>query len=266
LTFYEREEHYVVSSHHPINYSNLRNSCVRALSCELSPGKEGPVLFGTSLKNEQFNKEENNQEWTLSFVFKLKDIKARGYTRVYTLLLILQDFPLLLSIYDLIIKSFERLITDMQCKSDSVFNSDWESQELQSSSHRAPLRTHGVFRREAGSNYLRPLTELVNDPNYFVYLHSYFGWLIQSIHLKINQKLIQLNNISGDMIYSSIYNTILSLPNVQFLQCYSDIYYAMGADAFRCLLWNLFIGNQIILKTETKEEKLIQQLVTLIEV
>lgn len=235
---------------------------MRALSCELCPGKEGPVVFGTSLKNEQLNKEENNQEWTVSYVFKLKDIKARGYTRVYTLLLIIQDFPLLLSIYDLIIKSFEKLIVDMQTRSDIVFKSDWDSQELQSSSTvRAPLRTHGVFRREAGSSYLRSLTELLNDSNYFIYLHTYFSWLISSINLKINQKMIDFN---CKLVDPSSNTTELS--TVQFLQCYSDIYSAMGADATRCLLWNLFIGNQIILRTDVRDEQLMYQLTSLIEV
>ncbi|CAB4040680.1 Folliculin, partial [Paramuricea clavata] len=51
-------------------YSVVRQACVRSLSCEICPGREGPIFFG-----------EDANGYVLSHTFFLKDSQARGLQR-----------------------------------------------------------------------------------------------------------------------------------------------------------------------------------------
>ena len=50
--------------HGPL-YAVVRQACVRSLSCEFAPGKEGPVLFG-----------DEQAGYTLSYMFQVKDTQV----------------------------------------------------------------------------------------------------------------------------------------------------------------------------------------------
>jgi hypothetical protein len=68
-----------ISSHrikHP-HTSKFKGLSLRSLSVEyVGPGREGPVLFG-----------DETTGYSLAYVFKLKDSKARGFTRWYSYVL-----------------------------------------------------------------------------------------------------------------------------------------------------------------------------------
>jgi hypothetical protein len=53
---------------------------VTSLSCELSPGREGPVLFG-----------DDRNGYVLSYMFKIHDSLARGHQRCYSLIFLMTD-------------------------------------------------------------------------------------------------------------------------------------------------------------------------------
>ncbi|KAF2267642.1 hypothetical protein CC78DRAFT_63357 [Lojkania enalia] len=61
----------------PITYSLLRRTCIRTLSCEALPsGKaSGPILFGDPVAG-----------YTIAYIFRLQDPRARGHTRTYALI------------------------------------------------------------------------------------------------------------------------------------------------------------------------------------
>ncbi|KAF2144539.1 uncharacterized protein K452DRAFT_316515 [Aplosporella prunicola CBS 121167] len=60
----------------PTAYSLLRRSCIRTLSCEVLPrGSSGPIYFGDPVAG-----------YTIAYVFRLPDPRARGRLRTYALL------------------------------------------------------------------------------------------------------------------------------------------------------------------------------------
>jgi len=64
-----------VSTHYPRRselFSTVRRACVRSLSCEVCPGREGPLLFG-----------DEEHGYVFSYAFFLKDHEARGMQRWY---------------------------------------------------------------------------------------------------------------------------------------------------------------------------------------
>jgi folliculin len=61
------------------SYARVRSACVRALSCELCPGREGPVLFG------------DDEGAALSYLFRVRDIEARGCARWFCIILLSPD-------------------------------------------------------------------------------------------------------------------------------------------------------------------------------
>jgi len=70
---------YTTSRHpsSPYLFTHLRRICIRTFSCETLPrgSRSGPLLFG-----------DDNAGYTIAFVFKLRDMRARGYFRTYALL------------------------------------------------------------------------------------------------------------------------------------------------------------------------------------
>lgn len=63
--------------HSPAKYSLLRRSSIRTLSCEMLPtGKpSGPIMFGDPVAG-----------YTIAYIFRLKDPRARGQRRTYALI------------------------------------------------------------------------------------------------------------------------------------------------------------------------------------
>ena len=63
--------------HHDELYSIVRQACIRSLSSEVCPGREGPIFFGDS-----------DTRYVLSYTFHLKDTKSRGGRRLYSIIVV----------------------------------------------------------------------------------------------------------------------------------------------------------------------------------
>ncbi len=102
------DSHVYLSSYRPICselYGTLRQACVRSLSCEISPGREGPVLFG-----------DDHQGHVYSFSFSLSDPQARGFQRWYSFLVITADQHHLINCWHFLATHLRKLISDIQAK------------------------------------------------------------------------------------------------------------------------------------------------------
>jgi folliculin len=87
---------------------------VRSLSCELCPGREGPMIFS----------ESEGRLHALSYMFKVHDFEARGYYRWYSLILVLQDSTKLFSAYDLVTAKFRQIVERIQRAADINYEDD----------------------------------------------------------------------------------------------------------------------------------------------
>lgn len=86
-------------------YSTLRQACVRSLSCEVAPGREGPVLFG-----------DDHQGHVYSYNFSLPDPQARGFQRWYSILLISADQHHLINSWHFLATHFRDLVSRLLAK------------------------------------------------------------------------------------------------------------------------------------------------------
>ncbi|KAI8577376.1 hypothetical protein K450DRAFT_252172 [Umbelopsis ramanniana AG] len=74
-------------------YAAVRNACVRSLTVEFCPGREGPILFG-----------DDENGYVMSYIFKLRDSQARGKTRHYAFAMLMTDRVFLVSCWPFLVK------------------------------------------------------------------------------------------------------------------------------------------------------------------
>eukprot|EP01133_Synstelium_polycarpum_P014604 gene14604-17268_t len=160
---------YYVSTHQPSNssYSHIRNACVRSLSCELVPGREGPVFIAN-----------NDGSCLLSYMFKINDSRARGSARWYGFLFMLGEASCLVNYFGWIVHCFRVLAEEMKARTNVVFEKD----KLTAQPNQAVLSS--MYRRTVRTTTLRPLTELLEDSGFFARLHHSFASILSTCHLK----------------------------------------------------------------------------------
>jgi hypothetical protein len=154
-----------ISSHHPFPamYKVIRNACVRSLSCELAPGREGPVFF-TSGESYQASAEAPPRELgVLSYVYRITDNHARGSARWYSLLILHPDIFFIGQMMPWLTHCMRAIATDMQLLSQITAKES--NTPLPAAIHPSmPLnRAPGSFRRAVRSVSLRSLVDLMND-------------------------------------------------------------------------------------------------------
>lgn len=158
----------------PQLYGILRHACVRSLNCEVCPGREGPIVFG-----------EEGGCHTFSYTFNLQDSQSRGFSRLYSFIVVMMDRVFLINLWPFLVKHFKVLIDELKSKAEAVFTR--EQDELKTSHGTRSLRSS--LSGMPGPDYLRciranesgrSLVELSGDKEIFVYLHKYFVFLLKA--------------------------------------------------------------------------------------
>eukprot|EP01087_Luapelamoeba_hula_P018430 TRINITY_DN5935_c0_g1_i1.p1 TRINITY_DN5935_c0_g1~~TRINITY_DN5935_c0_g1_i1.p1 ORF type:complete len:907 (+),score=157.49 TRINITY_DN5935_c0_g1_i1:295-3015(+) len=107
------ESTFFITTRYPSSlYSRIRTACVRSLSCEFYPGREGAFLFGDP---------ENG--YTLAYVFKLADLQARGGYRWYGLLFF-HHYCHLAQHWDNVLSKFRKVIWELQSRAQIQFDKE----------------------------------------------------------------------------------------------------------------------------------------------
>ncbi|KAI0226213.1 hypothetical protein L0F63_004197 [Massospora cicadina] len=189
---------------HPRLYAALRQACVRSLSCEFCPGHDGPVLFG-----------DEKHGYTLSYLFTIRDVRARGAVRFYALTLLMTDRLHLVASATFIIGKFRALARFLQARAASVARGELErkgrthSLQLRSfpggstfsegsfgphpliatdrsltgerfASHPTMLTSDQFLRRRSSAKFdqLQPLESLLELPHLMAMLHASFALIL----------------------------------------------------------------------------------------
>ncbi|XP_070580543.1 folliculin-like [Ptychodera flava] len=170
------------SSQFPDNsrlYSIVRQACLRSLSCEVCPGREGPIYFGDELGH------------VLSHTFFMKDSQARGLQRWYSIIVVMMDRIYLLNSWPFLVTNIRQLIDELQSKAEKVY----KAAEVPPRAKRMTMEfmTPGNFRRQrsAGGKVARSLIDLTNDRNIFKYLHMSFAWILKACGNRLTEKLLE---------------------------------------------------------------------------
>lgn len=157
----------------PSRYSTLRQACVRTLSCELIPAQTGPIMFGDPLAG-----------YTIAYVFRLPDAKARGGRRSYALVCICPDQKIVVSSWKYVVAAFESLVHRIKFLAAKKQAEDAQVSPLLSNSFSsiASRGPEGFLRRrppgESGFGSQKGLAELVGREELFVEMHMCFVKLL----------------------------------------------------------------------------------------
>ncbi|EHY58710.1 hypothetical protein HRR83_007435 [Exophiala dermatitidis] len=177
----------------PESYAKLRASVIRTLSCELLPRgmSDGPLCFGDS-----------NTGYTIAYVFRLTDPKARGRRRAYAFIALagkdasraFQACPLLWEAFANMAKGIESAAQRHQerqrqkeeqeaaAKSANATRSSFSNKYTPVSSFlTARTVDPDGHPRRVGHAAPRSLAEIVGDENIFTYLHQYFVAILRAL-------------------------------------------------------------------------------------
>ena len=201
----EMEQFYGISGKNPADslYSIVRRISVRALSCEVCPGLEGPLVFS----------EAEGKFYALSYMFKVKDFHARGHQRCYSLILLLDDSTRMLSAFNIVTSQFRQIVNNLQTRGMEKYNREKEEGSSATTSairpdRRFALRSGRGMVNRSKSN-LRALEDLLDYKNLYIDLHLRFSHTLTVVNSFICSK--SFGRVSFDV---RIFYFILFLLNL----------------------------------------------------
>ncbi|KIW11007.1 hypothetical protein PV08_10306 [Exophiala spinifera] len=170
------------------SYAQLRASVIRTLSCELLPRgmSDGPFCFGDS-----------NTGYTIAYVFRLTDPRARGRRRAYAFVALagkdasraFQACPMLWEAFASMAKGIEAAAQRHQEEQQRKVEEQARLADSNSSRNYTPVSSFLTSRtidpdghpRRGGQASPRSLAEIVGDENIFAYLHQYFVAILRCL-------------------------------------------------------------------------------------
>ncbi|NWI88606.1 FLCN protein, partial [Pitta sordida] len=272
---------YVSHQHpnHPQLFSIVRQACVRSLSCEVCPGREGPIFFG-----------DEQHGFVFSHTFFIKDSLARGFQRWYSIITIMMDRIYLINSWPFLLGKIRGIIDELQGKALKVFEAE---------QYGCPQRAQRMntaftpFLHQRNGNAARSLTSLTNDENLWACLHTSFAWLLKACGSRLTEKLlegaptedtlVQMEKLadlkeesegwdgSGEEEKPSAQPDVVEgqelskcspeaslMPDcnswnvahrrLSVFRSLRHMRQVLGASAFRMLAWHVLMGNQVIWK------------------
>jgi Vesicle coat protein involved in Golgi to plasma membrane transport len=168
----------------PSSYALLRASVIRTLSCELLPRgmSDGPLCFGDS-----------NTGYTIAYVFRLTDPKARGRRRAYAFVALAgKDASRAFRACPLIWKAFASMANGIEQAAQRHQDEQQRKEQEETKSGKrnyTPVSSFLTQRmvdpdgqpRRMGQTSPRSLAQIVGDENIFAILHQYFVALLRCL-------------------------------------------------------------------------------------
>ena len=149
---------------------------------QVCPGREGPIFFG-----------DDQQGHAISYTFFIKDNQARGFQRLYSILVVMMDKIYLLNSWPFLVTHIETVVKHLKTKADSVFEN--EKVKFPQRQHRlASSVTPKNFIQQRGGNVNKParsLVELTDDKHVFKVLHTSFVWILKACGNRLSETLLE---------------------------------------------------------------------------
>nr|XP_057912261.1 folliculin isoform X2 [Doryrhamphus excisus] len=163
----------------PQLFSVVRQACVRSLSCEVCPGREGPIFFG-----------DEQHGFVFSHTFFIKDSLARGFQRWYSIVMVAMDRIYLINSWPFLLRHLRLTIQSLQSTALKVFDSE-QGVCPQRAVRMNSVFSPAVFPHQRSGNAARSLTSLTQHPNLWASLHSSFSWLLKACGSRLTEKLLE---------------------------------------------------------------------------
>ncbi|CAG2059473.1 unnamed protein product [Timema podura] len=148
----------------------VRQACIRSLSCEVTPGREGPLYFGDKLRGH-----------VLSHTFSLKDAQARGFQRWFSIIVLMKDKYFLLNSWPFLVDNITTIITELQERANKAH----EEEQLACPQRAFRLLTvtspdDSFLKKKTPNKSSRPIAQLTADELVFPRLHLWFTWILRA--------------------------------------------------------------------------------------
>ena len=175
----------VQSPDDPKDFSTLRASVIRTLSCELLPRgmSDGPFCFGDSTTG-----------YTIAYVFRLTDPKARGRRRAYAFVALagrdtrraFRACPMVWEAFATMAKAIEEAAHRSQ---EEQKDKEEKERDNKKGSDYTPISSFLTqravdpdgFPRRAGQTSPRSLADIIGDEKIFAILHQFFVALLRCL-------------------------------------------------------------------------------------
>ena len=242
----DRESHIsYISRQYPEDqelYSIVRHACVRSLSCEVCPGREGPIMFGDEASGYVF-----------SHTFFLKDSQSRGFQRWYSIICVMMDRVYLVNSWQFLITNFRQIIDKLQNKADTTYRAEKvdnpiADQRLHMPAIQFHLNNNQFIRTRGGNQHYRSLVDLVGDKSIFQYLHKYFAWILKASGQRYCEQLVEGPSLADYSLLEGADENLRQKeigPVVKSLRHLSKF---LPHDEFKKLACHIVIGDQLIVR------------------
>ncbi|XP_029678738.1 folliculin isoform X2 [Formica exsecta] len=145
----------------------LKHACVRSLSCEVHPGKEGVCYFGDEYRGH-----------VLSHTFTLKDAQARGFRRWCSFIVFMRDKQFLLNMWPFLIDNLKEVIKELQDFAEKKYNA--EEAECPQRAMRLTTANSGAGCHAPITKQSRALNDITNEKHVFVRIHMWLVWILSA--------------------------------------------------------------------------------------
>ncbi|KAL0871712.1 hypothetical protein ABMA27_004223 [Loxostege sticticalis] len=218
----------------------LRQAAIRSITCEVSWSKEGGVVYFS-----------DTQGHVLSLTFQLKDTRARGLKRWFSIVVLMKDKMLLLNLMPVLSEHMQKIAKKLQESAETVYNN-----EQQICSQRALRLKTG--RIEFGQS--RSLKQLTGDEEVFKKLHSHFTWMLKAGALTYSETLYTSHDLLKKLDPQLVKNSIFDAKacEVQNEECIDlrALENMLTRSVFRILLYCTLTGINISV-TQMEEANII---------
>uniref|UniRef100_A0A672HU57 Folliculin n=1 Tax=Salarias fasciatus TaxID=181472 RepID=A0A672HU57_SALFA len=224
----------------PQLFSVVRQACVRSLSCEVCPGREGPIFFG-----------DEQHGFVFSHTFFIKDSLARGFQRWYSIVMVAMDRIYLINSWPFLLRHLKLTIQSLQSTALKVFDNEQgvcPQRAVRMNSAFSPA----VLPHQRSGNAARSLTSLTQHPNLWASLHSSFSWLLKACGSRLTEKLLEGAPTEDTLVLiekqtgKRIMLLRFCFLNGELFKTPSVVLQVLGATDFRQLAWHVLMGNQVI--------------------
>ncbi|CAD5211544.1 unnamed protein product [Bursaphelenchus okinawaensis] len=267
-----------VSTQVPINdrvYQLVKQTCVRSLSVEISSPLYVEPTYSINpkvIKSEDFEKEgavlygDQENGYTLSYTFKLKDAKARGFQRSYSLVVVSMDHYMLLNNYDYFLNGFAAIITRLQNRAVSVFTMEQDSGgdvALATAVNRIGFLPTTFFPKKFCLDTSRSLTTIVGNNEIYNVLHRQMLYLLRTQTSLLRDTVLE-GVPTQDMLVAmerdyhpldetdviTSFSSEQTVNHIRTLRYLSRRLADMDKEFLTHLIWCLVVGDQLIVRSE----------------
>lgn len=128
----------------------------------------------------------------LSYTFQIHDSQARGFFRLFSIIVLMKDKMYLLNVQPFLAENLQKISTELQSYATQIHSAEQA---------KCSERAHRLNTGHASTQPPRSLIELTGQKNIFAYIHSHFAWILwmgaRCLTENINVGLPLLNSTSN---------------------------------------------------------------------